>query len=184
MTRNFVHELGRLPATDRVSALVSRWPAIPGEQRAECLEMVWYDHGDSIGRASRPVRDRLWPVFLRMFRDVAAFAPTDLPAEVTIYRGISATTRAAARRWCRGLSWTRQESVAAWFALRFRPPEQAFVARAVVPREHVVAVLPGSEQEVIVAVPEGIVIDVVEADPAKQQEYILERQRLELEEKR
>jgi hypothetical protein len=77
--------------------------------------------------------------FIRWLRYANFELPPDLPEMVEIHRGVNVcdSRSMAMRGHARGLSWTLDFDVAAWFAMRFKPNDPR-VLSAIVPRSDLV----------------------------------------------
>lgn len=104
---------------------------LPRAAFRRALGAAWdHDHQETLEAAGSRRKLVAWFTY-------AAFSiPPDLPEIVTIWRGVSATTRPLAAL---GLSWTTRREVAAWFAMRFASPERPpLLIRRAVPRKRLV----------------------------------------------
>lgn len=118
------------------------WAAgLSGEPLRELLQAVWeHDHGRMYAHCHDLVS---------MFIDADYRLPDWLGETVTAWRGSSDISPAKAAQ---GLSWTTDQSIAAWFALRYGGAPT--VIKAEIPREDIAAYFDGrDEKELIVIEP-------------------------------
>lgn len=124
-------------------------PYLDDAEGAACVRDWWTGEKTAVAP-----RDVLY--WFRRFPSQRATVPRTLPPLVTIYRGVSAPTMAAALRRVRRPSWTLEHPIAAWFAARCWPCEDAatdarIIATARVDRSAILAHLTDrNEAEVIV----------------------------------
>jgi hypothetical protein len=142
-----------IPNCDRGQAAVGlyRHHSVIGTAAAYVgIMLAWdHDHREIVDAFGSP------DAFLAALRDIAPPLGAKLPRQFQAWRGILLSRRDPLRS-CIGLSWTRDRSIACWFALQNYVPEiQPFVVpmvlHAAVERSIVVTLHNGrAEQELIV----------------------------------